>query len=151
MADSILKIRTQDGDKPIGYPGLADKPVANKTLDIEGAFADAKVVGDKFKEVKAETDSLKEDIDGLENLKYRELYDNLFYDFFAIATKKSGEMTEYGNAQHMFITDAYSDGLKLESGNYLVAIKITNVNLKRQANTDSRFAVCIIDGWKKNT
>lgn len=62
MADSILKIRTQDGDKPIGYPGLADKPVANKTLDVEGAFADAKVVGDKFKEVKAETDSLKEDI-----------------------------------------------------------------------------------------
>ena len=52
MADSILKIRTQDGDKPIGYPGLADKPVANKTLDTEGAFADAKAVGDKFKEVK---------------------------------------------------------------------------------------------------
>lgn len=62
MADSILKIRTQDGDKPIGYPGLADKPVADKTLDIEGAFADAKVVGDKFKEVKVETDSLKEDL-----------------------------------------------------------------------------------------
>lgn len=62
MADSILKIRTQDGDKPIGYPGLADKPVANKTLDTEGAFADAKVVGDKFKEVKAETASLKEDL-----------------------------------------------------------------------------------------
>lgn len=63
MADSILKIRTQDGDKPIGYPGLADKPVANKELDTEGAFADAKVVGDKFKEVKVETDSLKEDLD----------------------------------------------------------------------------------------
>lgn len=65
MADSILKIRTQDGDKPIGYPGLADKPVANKTLDTEGAFADAKVVGDKFKEVKAETASLKEDMGDL--------------------------------------------------------------------------------------
>ncbi len=63
MADSILKIRTQDGDKPIGYPGLADKPVANKELDTEGAFADAKAVGDKFKEVKTETDSLKEDLD----------------------------------------------------------------------------------------
>lgn len=62
MADSILKIRTQDGDKPIGYPGLADKPVADKTLNIEGAFADAKAVGDKFKEVKVETDSLKEDL-----------------------------------------------------------------------------------------
>ena len=65
MADSILKIRTQDGDKPIGYPGLADKPVADKTLDIEGAFADAKAVGDKFKEAKAETDSLKEDINNI--------------------------------------------------------------------------------------
>ncbi len=62
MADSILKIRTQDGDKPIGYPGLADKPVADKTLAIEGAFADAKVVGDNFKKTKTETDSLKEDI-----------------------------------------------------------------------------------------
>lgn len=62
MADSILKIRTQDGDKPIGYPGLADKPVADKTLDIDGAFADAKVVGDKFKEVKVETNSLREDM-----------------------------------------------------------------------------------------
>lgn len=62
MADSILKIRTQDGDKPIGYPGLADKPVADKTLNIEGAFADAKAVGDKFKKVKEETGSLKEDL-----------------------------------------------------------------------------------------
>nr|DAM92226.1 MAG TPA: hypothetical protein [Caudoviricetes sp.] len=71
MADSILKIRTQDGDKPIGYPGLADKPVANKTLDIEGAFADAKVVGDKFKAVKTETDSLKEDIVNIDESIYR--------------------------------------------------------------------------------
>ncbi len=62
MADSILKIRTQDGDKSISYSGLADKPVADKTLDIEGAFADAKAVGDKFKEVKIETNSLKEDL-----------------------------------------------------------------------------------------
>ena len=33
-------------------------------------FADAKVVGDKFKEVKAETDSLKEDIGDLENITF---------------------------------------------------------------------------------
>ena len=75
MADSILKIRTQDGDKPIGYPGLADKPVANKELDTEGAFADAKVVGDKFKEVKAETDSLKEDLCDQKAVKIQYLSD----------------------------------------------------------------------------
>ena len=62
MAESILKIHTQNGDVPVGYPGLADKPIADKTLSEEGAFADSKAVGDKFKEVKAETDSLKEEM-----------------------------------------------------------------------------------------
>ena len=62
MAGSILKIHTQNGDIPIGYPGLADKPIADKTLSKEGAFADSKAVGDKFKEVKTETDLLKEDL-----------------------------------------------------------------------------------------
>lgn len=61
MAESILKVHTQNGDIPIGYPGLADKPVSDKTLSVDGAFADAKVVGDNFKKTKAETDSLKED------------------------------------------------------------------------------------------
>ena len=62
MAESILKIHTQNGDIPVGYPGLANKPIADKTLSVEGAFADSKVVGDRFKEVNAETDSLKEDL-----------------------------------------------------------------------------------------
>lgn len=62
MAESILKIHTQNGDVPVGYPGLADKPIPDKTLSEEGAFADSKAVGDKFKEVKAETNSLKEDL-----------------------------------------------------------------------------------------
>ena len=62
MAETILKVHTQNGDVPVGYPGLADKPISDKTLSVEGAFADSKAVGDKFKEAKAETDSLKEDL-----------------------------------------------------------------------------------------
>ena len=62
MAESILKIHTQNGDVPVVYPGLADKPIPDKTLSEEGAFADSKAVGDKFKETKTETDSLKEDL-----------------------------------------------------------------------------------------
>jgi len=69
MAESILKIHTQNGDVPVGYPGLADKPISDKTLSKEGAFADSKAVGDKFKEVKAETGSLKEDLVNLEDLQ----------------------------------------------------------------------------------
>lgn len=62
MAESILKIHTQNGDIPVAYPGLANKPIADKTLSEEGSFADSKAVGDRFKEVNAETDSLKEDL-----------------------------------------------------------------------------------------
>lgn len=69
MAESILKIHTQNGDVPVGYPGLADKPISDKTLSKEGAFADSKAVGDKFKQVKTETDSLGEDLVNLEDLQ----------------------------------------------------------------------------------
>lgn len=74
MAESILKIHTQNGDIPVGYPGLADKPIADKTLSEEGAFADSKAVGDKFKEVKTETDSLKEDLGNLSSSKISKFY-----------------------------------------------------------------------------
>jgi hypothetical protein len=73
MAESILKIHTQNGDIPVGYPGLANKPISDKTLSKEGAFADSKAVGDRFKEVNAETDSLKEDIVPLEYDIYNQL------------------------------------------------------------------------------
>lgn len=114
----------------------------DSTLTKTGYAADAGVVGEI-------TNSLKEDIGDLENLKYRELYDNLFYDFFDIATNKSGNINEYGNAQHIFVENVYSNGAKLESGNYLVALKLTNISLKRQVNVDASFALCIIDGWNK--
>lgn len=112
------------------------------TLTIEGGLAEAKATGEAI-------GSLKEDIGDLENLKYRELYYNLFYDFFAIATNKSGNITEYGNAQHIFVENVYSNGVKLESGNYLVALKLTNISLKRQVNVDASLLLCIIDGWSK--
>lgn len=69
MAESILKIHTQNGDVPVGYPGLADKPIADKTLSVEGAFADSKAVGDGFKEVNAETASLEKEIDSFTDKK----------------------------------------------------------------------------------
>ena len=63
MADTFRGIITADGKKrQLPYRSVLETPIANKTLDIEGAFADAKVVGDKFKKVNAETASLKEDI-----------------------------------------------------------------------------------------
>lgn len=63
MADTFKGIITADGKKrQLPYGSVLETPVSDKTLSADGAFADAKVTGDKFKEVNAETDSLKEDL-----------------------------------------------------------------------------------------
>lgn len=64
MADTFKGIITADGKKrQLPYENVLKTPVSDETLSIQGAFADAKAAGDKFKEAKAETASLKEDID----------------------------------------------------------------------------------------
>ena len=63
MADTFRGIITADGKKrQLPYRNVIETPVSDETLSIQGAFADAKVVGDNFKKTKAETDSLKEDL-----------------------------------------------------------------------------------------
>ena len=63
MTDTFKGIITADGKKrQLPYRNVLEPPVSDKTLDIEGAFADAKVVGDNFKKTKTESDSLREDI-----------------------------------------------------------------------------------------
>lgn len=52
MTKPILKIRTRDGDRPISYQGLVDKPESDKNLNTDGAFADAKVVGDQLEGIR---------------------------------------------------------------------------------------------------
>lgn len=63
MTDIFKGIITADGKKrQLPYNAVFGTPASDPTLSLEGAFADSKAVGDKFKEVKVETDSLKEDI-----------------------------------------------------------------------------------------
>ena len=63
MADTFKGIITADGKKrQLPYGSVLETPVSDETLSIQGAFADAKVVGDNFKKTNAETDSLKEDL-----------------------------------------------------------------------------------------
>lgn len=63
MADTFKGIITADGKKrQLPYRNVIETLVSDETLSIHGAFADSKAVGDRFKEVNAETDSLKEDL-----------------------------------------------------------------------------------------
>ena len=66
LADIFKGIITADGKKrQLPYGNVLETPVSDATLSMEGGFADSKAVGDKFKEVKTETDSLKEDLGSL--------------------------------------------------------------------------------------
>lgn len=62
MADTFKGIITADGKKrQLPYGSILELPVSDTTLSMQGGFADSRVVGDKFEEVKTETSSLKED------------------------------------------------------------------------------------------
>ena len=63
MADTFKGIITSDGKKrQLPYMNVLETPVSDKTLSVEGGFADSKIVGDKFAKVDSETASLKEDL-----------------------------------------------------------------------------------------
>lgn len=78
MADTFRGIITADGKKrQLPYGSILEAPVSDETLSIQGGFADAKVVGDNFKKTKAETDSLKEDLDNTKSQLSESIAENL--------------------------------------------------------------------------
>ncbi len=75
MADTFKGIITVDGKKrQLPYENVLDKPVSDATLSVEGGFADAKIVGNKFAKVNETTDSLKEDLEDVADKSSTELY-----------------------------------------------------------------------------
>ena len=86
MADTFKGIITADGKKrQLPYRNVIETPVSDETLSIQGAFADSKAVGDKFKEVKEETNSLKEETNSLkeETNSLKEDISNKISKFYA--------------------------------------------------------------------
>ena len=81
MADTFKGIITADGKKrQLPYENVLKTPVSDGTLSIQGAFADAKVVGDKFTKVDSETASLREDLGGIKNDALYTQYPNNLLD-----------------------------------------------------------------------
>lgn len=116
MVDTFKGIITADGKKrQLPYRNVLETPISDETLSIQGAFADAKVVGDKFKEVKVETDSLKEDIDKLNESFIVE--PNNYVDYSKI--EKSKELQQ--NSDELISSNVYSttDYIPVKSGEEL--------------------------------
>ena len=105
MADTFKGIITVDGKKrQLPYGAVLEPPISDETLSIQGGFADAKVVGDKFKKGKVETDSLKEELGDLENVTvnaFEVSESNDINDYFASYSGKyynsNGALAEYSN------------------------------------------------------
>lgn len=108
MADTFKGIITADGKKrQLPYGSVLDKPVSDETLSIPGAFADAKVVGGKFKKVNTETDSLKEDLDGQSEL-ISELWKAAPTETTSVVTKEN--VNSYWDATKKVATKTDYDG-----------------------------------------
>lgn len=109
MADTFKGIITADGkERQLPYNAVLEPPISDETLSIQGGFADAKVVGNNFKKVKAETASLKEEkVDYLVNIARS---DNIFSEGNLGATnitKPDGSITvtptaSYGRYDYRF-------------------------------------------------
>nr|DAL04379.1 MAG TPA: hypothetical protein [Caudoviricetes sp.] len=94
MADTFKGIITADGKKrQLPYENVLKTPISDETLSIQGGFADAKVVGDKFKAVKVETDSLKEDLEKLDDFISQtelEVINGEYLSFEGVITQNNG-------------------------------------------------------------
>lgn len=94
MADTFKGIITADGKKrQLPYGSVLDKPVSDETLSIRGAFADSKVVGDKFEKANAETASIKEDLIHLYDAK------NVLIADYKSANFENGKYLRYDNGE----------------------------------------------------
>lgn len=63
MADTFKGIITADGKKrQLPYSAVWETPVSDETLSIQGGFADAKAVGDKFAETDDKIAQVKNDV-----------------------------------------------------------------------------------------
>lgn len=128
MADTFKGIITADGKKrQLPYRNVIETPVSDETLSIQGAFADSKVVGDKFKEVKTETDSLKEDLDDLnESIFAIKGKENLSWAIGAV-NKADGLAVAVNNRIRCKIFQADGGSVSVSDG-YQIGIGVYNGN-----------------------
>lgn len=128
MADTFKGIITADGKKrQLPYGSVLERPVSDETLSIQGAFADSKAVGDKFKETKAETDSLKEDLGGLnESIFTVKGKENLSYIIGAV-NKADGISVSHTKRIRSILFQA-DGGIVDINGDYQIAVAVYSGN-----------------------
>ena len=142
MSDTFKGIITADGKKrQLPYNALMEVPVSDKTLSVEGAFADSKAVGDKFAKVDSETASLKEDIEGITK-KHVNLLENLqFYpgEFYTYESHNVSENSDFGRFELFNIKANEIYYFKNIFSNFS-CVKYVDGSYSRIENTTSGFA-----------
>lgn len=65
MAEYITRIKTENGPMQIDYNALANLPKSDSTLSQSGKFADAKMTGDKIKDINEKLNGVDVGIQGI--------------------------------------------------------------------------------------
>lgn len=141
MADTFKGIITADGKKrQLLYGSVIETPVSDATLSTQGGFADAKVVGDKFKEAKVETDSLKEDLADV-RIKYTNLFN---------INSNMQDVTISDGSGTVYVSENYIDVEEGKPYFVYVKFKITNLINWAQGYVYARMIYAVdAGGWRK--
>lgn len=141
MADTFKGIITADGKKrQLPYENVLKTPVSDETLSIQGAFADAKAAGDKFKEAKVETDSLKEDLADV-RIKYTNLFN---------INSNMQDVTISDGSGTVYVNENYIDVEEGKPYFVYVKFKITNLINWAQGYVYARMIYAVdAGGWRK--
>lgn len=141
MADTFKGIITADGKKrQLPYGSVLETPVSDETLSIQGGFADAKAVGDKFKKVNAETDSLKEDLADV-RIKYTNLFN---------INSNMQDVTISDGSGTVYVNENYIDVEEGKPYFVYVKFKITNLINFVQGLVYARMIYAVdAGGWKE--
>lgn len=145
MADTFKGIVTADGKKrqlPYGY--ILDLPNSDSSLTVDGGFADAAVVGKKFKKADDDVASLKEDLDvklSLESYYDFPLFDNVKY------TSKTGidsngktiilENANLATSSFIAVPPSKTINFKLNNGNMVGKGSSANIYAYSNANENA--------------
>jgi lysophospholipase L1-like esterase len=130
MADTFKGIITADGKKrTFAREGITPEYVSDKTLSVDGGFADAKATGDVVKSLKEDLTDMKEsivtpNINMFNNAElvvgkyfnYNDSKDSPMYNYFKDIALESGiEYTIYPKARYVVATDS-STGISRSLG-----------------------------------
>lgn len=130
MADYIKRIRTESGDLQIDYAALANLPQSDTTLTKSGSFADAKIVGNKIKELNEDIQEMNAGVTETSS-KVDQLAEAL--ENFGADVEEQGYVTETQLIEKGYVTET-----KLAEQGYVTGSELASLGYVTETELDEK-------------